>query len=568
MKNLDRTEKLKKFISENIHANKFEIKPLTADASSRKYFRAILDNGTNFVIMDDEGCRCKTSEFVELSSFLRARGAYVPEVIAKDMTEGFLLLEDLGDDSVSKRLTPKNEKKLYLMSAEALAKVIKITQRPTCTTNFDKEKLLSDILLFTDWYYPMTIGQPLATQAKNEFFKIFAQLSEMAFKVPNRMVLWDYHIDNIMLPPNSKECAIIDFQDAMWGPLTYDIVSLLAADRRTASKATIEKVKNAFFNQLNNISRADFDDSFAFLSAFRHMRVLGRFTTLSMVNQKEKYLNYIPQTWAMLEQAINYPALALLKTWLDKNIPVNKRGLPQRKAINQAMILAAGRGSRMQNLTDECPKPLIKVGQKALIDYSFDRLKEVKINNVVVNLCYKGDMIKQHLLQNHSDFKIDFSEETEALETGGGIKKALPLLKENAFFVCNSDVFFIDEGYKPALWRMMDAWDENQYDILLLLQPTDKVCGDCGGNYKINDCCFPERNTLKQEGFPYMFGGISIVSRKIFADAPNGKFSLRDLFDVAEKRGKLGFVINEASFFHVGTPHALEAANAKINGHK
>ena len=114
----------------------------------------------------------------------------------------------------------------------------------------------------------------------------------------------------------------------------------------------------------------------------------------------------------------------------------------------------------MGSLTDSLPKPLIKVGGKALIDYNFDRLAEAGIKNAVVNLCYRGDMIRKHLTAARPDFNLVFSEEAEALETGGGIRKALPLLKDPAFFVCNSDVFFVDRGYKPVLWRMADAWDE------------------------------------------------------------------------------------------------------------
>lgn len=95
----------------------------------------------------------------------------------------------------------------------------------------------------------------------------------------------------------------------------------------------------------------------------------------------------------------------------------------------------------MGSLTDSLPKPLIKVGGKALIDYNFDRLAEAGIKNAVVNLCYRGDMIRKHLTAARPDFNLVFSEEAEALETGGGIRKALPLLKDPAFFVCNSDVF-------------------------------------------------------------------------------------------------------------------------------
>jgi len=222
----------------------------------------------------------------------------------------------------------------------------------------------------------------------------------------------------------------------------------------------------------------------------------------------------------------------------------------------------------MQNLTDNQPKPLIKVGGKALIDYNIERVIAAGIGNIVVNLCYKGEMIREHLQQSYPDCKICFSEETEALETGGGVKNALPLLSDSAFFVCNSDVFFIERGYKPALWRMMDEWNPDKYDILLLLQPIIDICGDKSGDYRLDNSGRPQRNTQKIEGWPYMFAGVSIVKPQVFDNIAAAKFSLRDLFDIAEKNGRLGCIINQSEFFHVGTLQALKAAETKINGNK
>ena len=568
MENLKREKKIKEFTALQLKTDSFEISPLTTDASSRKYYRIKTPN-KSFVVMDDEGCRCHTHEFVELSDFLRKHGVYVPEVLAKDFDNGLLLLEDLGDNTVTKLLPTVGEQKLYKMSGQAIAKVAAVSERPQCVKEFSAKRISEDLRLFTEWYFPMTTGQPLTTQADKEFFNIIEQLIPMAYKVPNRLVLWDYHIDNIMLPPKAKECAIIDFQDAMWGPLTYDIMSLLAADRRFASPYIIEEVKNEFFATLKDVRREDFEDSYAFMSMFRHLRVLGRFTTLSMVNGKMRYLEYIPQVWKMLEQVLEYPKLRAVKNWLDTYLPKEKRGLPKHKPFTQAMILAAGRGVRMKELTDNCPKPLIEVGGKSLIDYNFDRLREVGIKKAAVNVCYKKEMIINHLLKSATDFELKFSEETEALETGGGVKHALNQLQDEDIFVFNSDVFFIDRGYKSALWRMMDAWDRDKYDILLLLQDLKDICGDKGiGDYKIGLSGKIERNEQKTDGYPYMFAGISIVNRKIFAEENRDKFSLRDLFDIAQKRGKLGFVINQSEFFHVGTPEAFKAAEIKIQQQK
>ena len=563
MENLDRITKIKNILSQYWKSDVFTLNPLNTDASSRKYYRSTCSD-KSIIVMDDDGCKWKPGEFALLSDFLLKNDVYVPEVYYKNLTEGILLLEDLGDNSVRTLLSLQSEEDLYLESGLAVAKVVNIENKPEYVKDFSKQKLLEDIKLFTEWYFPCALGYPLAEEKKNEFLSLIDKFSDMAYKIPSRLMLWDYHIDNIMVTPANK-FAIIDFQDAMWGPLTYDIASLLAADRMVASNQTILKTKEAFFGQLSGINREDFEDSFAFMYMFRHMRVLGRFTTLSIVNQKEKYLQFIPQTWKALERILQYPKLAEVKKWIDENIPEQSRGLPKRKPVTEAVVLAAGRGSRMRELTDNLPKPLVEIGNKALIDYNFERLKNINIEKFVVNLCYKGNMIKDHILKKHPDLNIVFSEEEEALETGGGVKKALPLLKEQAFFVSNSDVFFIDKGYKSALWKMIDEWDENKYDILILLQDLKDICGDKSiGDYRIDKNGHPERNENKISGFPYMFSGISIVNRKIFENVTEEKFSLRDLFDVAQKNEKLGFVINDADFFHVGTPEALKEAKMRI----
>ena len=113
--------------------------------------------------------------------------------------------------------------------------------------------------------------------------------------------------------------------------------------------------------------------------------------------------------------------------------------------ITQAFILAAGRGKRMQHLTDDKPKPLVKVAGKSLIDYNIDHIKSIGIKDCIVNLCYKGEMIRSHLLERN-DMNFIFSEEEDALETGGGIKHALPKMKSSPFLVINSDALWADEG--------------------------------------------------------------------------------------------------------------------------
>ena len=542
-----------------------KIVPLKVDASSRKYFRIILKNGKTYVLADDELKKNKLPEFAALSKFFLNHGVHTPKVYFEDFNQGFLLLEDLGDDTFTRLLDKGvDEAFLYDLATDALIKIANINQRPENIADLTKRRLIDDICFFADWYVPMAKGEPLTEFERKEFVGLVEPLADLAFKVPMGIVLWDYHVDNIMLKKGENECDVIDFQDTMWGPVTYDIMSLLEDARRDVSLSVQSTMKEKFFAALNGVKRQDFDDSYAFLSLFRHMRVLGRFTILGFVNNKPQYLKFVPHLWDMLSKTLQYSKFEEIRKWLEAVLPQEKRVIPQRKPINEAMVLAAGRGVRMRELTDHLPKPLVKVGNKALIDYNFERLKNIGIKDVVVNLCYQGDLIKKHLEENERDFHITYSLEDEALETGGGIKKALDYFKNEAFFVCNSDVFFEEEKIKPAMWKMLDAWNDKKFDILLLLQDLNNVCGDKGvGDYRIKSGVL-ERNREKTDGFDYMFGGIYIIKKSVFEGIKKDKFSARDLFDEAEKKGKLGYVVNHSTFYHIGTPEAFNAAQEKI----
>src|SRR5262245_4706011 len=146
-----------------------------------------------------------------------------------------------------------------------------------------------------------------------------------------------------------------------------------------------------------------------------------------------------------------------------------------------AMVLAAGLGVRMKPLTDRIPKPLVKVGGKALIDYVLERLAAMRVQRIVVNVHHLAETLERHLA-GRRDIVIS-DERGQLLETGGGIVKALPLLGGEPFFLVNSDTIWIDGG-KPNLARLADAFDPSRMDALLLLAPAATSVGYCGrGDY-------------------------------------------------------------------------------------
>lgn len=225
-----------------------------------------------------------------------------------------------------------------------------------------------------------------------------------------------------------------------------------------------------------------------------------------------------------------------------------------------AMVLAAGFGVRMRPLTLHHPKSLLAVGGRAMLDLALDHLREVGITRAVVNAHYLGEQIATHLAAR-DDMKVVLSPEEEILETGGGVKKALPHLGEKPFFVLSSDLPIMN-GAQPALSRMAKAWDGDRMDSLLLVMPKDKARGFAGarGDFMME----PDGRLWRHNGpedKPYLFISAMIVNPKLYHEIHETAFSNNLIFNLAEKRGRLFGLVHDGSCYHVGTPEDLVDAN-------
>jgi MurNAc alpha-1-phosphate uridylyltransferase len=226
-----------------------------------------------------------------------------------------------------------------------------------------------------------------------------------------------------------------------------------------------------------------------------------------------------------------------------------------------AMVLAAGLGTRLRPVTDQLPKPLVEIAGRSLIDHAIDRLAENGVERVVVNLHYKGDMIAARLAERDHP-RIELSREETLLETGGGVKRALSLL-DDSFFVINGDILWLD-GFVSALRRLGQAFNPTKMDALLLLQPTIGAIGYNGiGDYFLDPLGVPRRRG-EREVAPYIFAGIQILHRRLFDGIDDAVFSLKRLYDRAEDTGRLGAIVHDGKWFHVGTPEGLDATRAQI----
>ncbi|CAO4181210.1 nucleotidyltransferase family protein [Methylorubrum populi] len=232
--------------------------------------------------------------------------------------------------------------------------------------------------------------------------------------------------------------------------------------------------------------------------------------------------------------------------------------------ITRAFVLAAGLGKRMRPVTATLPKPLVEVAGKALIDHALDRAAEGGIDMAVVNVHWLADLMEGHLARRTGLPQIVLSDERDALlETGGGVKKALARFEGEPFVVFNSDSFWL-EGPRPNLNRLIETWDPETTDILLLVAPTATSLGyDGAGDFFMeSDGRLHWRG--EREVAPFIYAGVAILKPELFADTPEGPFSLTLLFDRAVKRDRLRGLRLDGQWLHVGTPEAIEAAEARV----
>jgi len=222
--------------------------------------------------------------------------------------------------------------------------------------------------------------------------------------------------------------------------------------------------------------------------------------------------------------------MATIARWIERHIAPERAAStipdPVERRMTMppsAMVLAAGLGTRLRPLTDRIPKPLVEVaGPAPLIDHVLGRLEEAGVEHAVVNAHYKAAMIAAHL-EGRRRPRIELSVEDDLLETGGGVTKALHS-SASASFVVNSDIVWLD-GASVALRRLADAWDDAAMDALLLLQRVTTAVGYEGrGDFALDPLGVPRRRH-EREVVPYVFAGIQILHRRLFAAAPAGPSS-------------------------------------------
>ena len=301
-----------------------QIRPLSGDASFRRYFRAQRGEQT-WVVMDAPTDKEDCQPFCALAKAWRACGVRVPEILAQDLAQGFLLLSDFGDDLLLSLLNQDNADTLYRQAIDHLL-VIQACPAPADheLPPYDRALLAREMELFRDWLVGQKLGLTLSDNEHQLLDQAFEILIQNALAQPQVTVHRDYHSRNLLLA--DTEIAVLDFQDAVTGPYTYDLVSLL---RDCYIRWPVEQVRSwaLYYHSLasaRGISQApqeQFLRWFDLMGVQRHLKASGIFARLSIRDGKHGYLNDIPRTVGYIEQVLaGYPEFAALHLWLQERV--------------------------------------------------------------------------------------------------------------------------------------------------------------------------------------------------------------------------------------------------------
>ncbi|WP_180054588.1 aminoglycoside phosphotransferase family protein [Acinetobacter sp. YH12142] len=310
--NTQREQLIQTWISSVLDSDQFEINFLAGDASFRRYARIKLNNKT-FMLMDAPPEKEDCGPFVSIDEFFDAHGVRVPHIVAKDLDQGFLLLEDFGDVLLSTLLNDQTVDAHYAQSFKQLIQLQSIDG----TAHFPAytyEKLISEMELLTDWLLPSLQVQP--TEEESALIKrTFAILANAALAQPQVIVHRDFHSRNLMVLDGEQDQGVIDFQDAVIGADTYDLISITRDAYVQWNADRVYAWFKTFYDLLPSSAKEDrsfeqFKQDADLMAIQRHIKILGIFVRLFERDGKSGYLKDLPRVmWYLLEESKPYAEL-------------------------------------------------------------------------------------------------------------------------------------------------------------------------------------------------------------------------------------------------------------------
>lgn len=341
-----------------------ELRALPADASTRRYIRLVM-NGRTAMLMDQPqaaeaptagenasaaerkalgynavarlaGADC--ARFVAAAKYLREAGLAAPEVEAGDIKNGFLILEDLGDDLYADVLAADADAPtLYGAAIDALAALHDSAAPSHLAPDkplypYDDVALLAETDLLTEWFLPEALQRPLRDDERDEHRALWVSALSALDNPARVFVHRDYHAQNLLWLPQRERLArvgMVDFQDAVAGSPAYDIISLLEDARRDVDPALAAMMTDRYLMLRGpGVDEESFRMEAALLAAQRNAKIIGIFARLNARDGKPRYLSYLPRVWRYMTHDLQHPSLAKLKAWYDRVIP------PERRKIN------------------------------------------------------------------------------------------------------------------------------------------------------------------------------------------------------------------------------------------
>ncbi|MDH5819392.1 MULTISPECIES: aminoglycoside phosphotransferase family protein [Acinetobacter] len=321
--NTQREQLIQSWIASVLGSDQFETHFLAGDASFRRYARIKLNNKT-FMLMDAPPEKEDCVPFVTIDEFFDAHGVRVPHIVAKDLENGFLLLEDFGDVLLSNLLNEETVDAYYEQSFKQLIQLQSIAGEGHFP-EYSYEKLISELQLLTDWMLPALKIQP--TESESALIKrSFAILANAALAQPQVIVHRDFHSRNLMKIDNETELGVIDFQDAVIGADTYDLISITRDAYVQWNADRVYHWFKTFYDLLPASAKEDrdfeqFKKDADMMAIQRHIKILGIFVRLFERDGKSGYLKDLPRVmWYLLEESKPYPELQPFMQFMHEKV--------------------------------------------------------------------------------------------------------------------------------------------------------------------------------------------------------------------------------------------------------
>lgn len=339
---------------------------LPGDASTRHYFR-LRRNDTRALLMDQpqdaEAPQCPSNataeqrrvlgynavarlagadcgRFIAAAEYLRSKGLSAPEIYAADESQGFVLIEDLGDNLYASALLNGHageEHALYGAAIDALAKLHTEGAPSSLGHNkllyaYDETALLAETDLMTEWFMPVALGRGATEDERHEHRALWREALSPVLTSPAVFVHRDYHAQNLLWLPTREgpaRAGMIDFQDSVAGPKSYDLISLLEDARRDVPAEFANAMMARYIARMRGAGHSVDEEAYkaeaATMAAQRNAKIAGIFARLYKRDGKPRYLSYLPRVWGYLDRDLRHSALRPLKLWYDRKIPVEAR---------------------------------------------------------------------------------------------------------------------------------------------------------------------------------------------------------------------------------------------------